>query len=211
MYCHPRNLQRVTDRHKGRPSTSIGRIETYWPDHSHENGNRRERTVLWGKVAIICSRRKRCHMGIIMKLAIGSVLCGTLMLTGSHGLHASERNRASVASGRSHGLSILIVNDSEKFVAGRNSFCVTFTGAANGKAEPVKDVEVEFAQQVGKIRERPIHAHVAETDIGHFCSTVDFGTQYYDPGFYYAYIRYADTSGTKRKSILTFAIKRKER
>lgn len=150
-------------------------------------------------------------MGIIMKFTIVSVICGTLMLTGSHGLRASERNRASVASGHSHGISVLIVNDSEKFVAGRNSFCVAFTKAVNGEAEPVKDVEVEFAQQVGKIRERPIHAHVAETEIGYFCGTVDFGTQYYDPAFYYAYIRYVDASGSKRKSILTFAIKHKER
>jgi len=72
----------------------------------------------------------------------------------------------------------------------------------------VRDVEVDFVQQVGKIRERPIHVQVAETGIGHFCGNVDLGSQYYDPAFYYVYMRYADTSGTRRKSLLSFSIKR---
>ena len=146
-------------------------------------------------------------MGIKKKVTIGSGLCVAFMLTASHGLHASQRNRTSVASGVSHGLSILIVNNSEKFVAGRNSFCVVFAKAANAEAAPVKDVEVEFAQQVGKIRERPIQAYIAETGTGQFCGNVNLGTQYYDPAFYYVYIRYTDTPGTRRKSILTFANK----
>ena len=72
----------------------------------------------------------------------------------------------------------------------------------------MRDVEVDFVQQVGKIRERPIHVQVAETGIGHSCGSVDLGSQYYDPVFYYVYIRYLDTSGTRRKAVLGFSIKR---
>lgn len=143
----------------------------------------------------------------IMKLTTCSVLYGAIMLAALHDLHASEKKRASVASGRSHDLSISIMNDSEKFVAGSNSFCVVFTKAANAEPASAKDVEVEFAQQVGKIRERPTRAHITENDIGHFCGNVDLGAQYYDPAFYYVYIRYTDASGTRRKSRLSFAIK----
>jgi hypothetical protein len=145
-------------------------------------------------------------MRIILKLAACFLLCGAIVLT-SLDLHASEKKKDSVASGRSHDLSISIVNDSEKFVAGSNAFCVEFTNIVNADPVSVKGVDVEFAQQVGKIRERPTRAQIRENSIGRFCGIVDLGKQYYQPAFYYVYIHYTDTSGKRRKCNLSFAIK----
>lgn len=144
--------------------------------------------MLDAKVPVIHIPRKRYRLRNIMKLTTYSVLCGAMMLAALHDLHASEKKRASVASGRSHDLSIFIVNDSERFVAGSNSFCVVFTKAANAERASAKDVEVEFAQQVGKIRERLTRARITENDNGHFCGNVDLGTQYYDPAFYTVHV-----------------------
>lgn len=156
----------------------------------------------------IAEEGMRWCMSYPMKLMSCSVFCTVIVLLAPDDLRASKKTRDSVASAYNHGLSISVVNNSERFVAGRNSFCVTFTKTANAEVAPVKDVEVDFAQQVGKIRERPIHVLVAETDIGRFCGSVDLGRQYYDPAFYYAYIHYVDSSGTRRKSLLSFSIKR---
>jgi hypothetical protein len=119
-------------------------------------------------------------------------------------LHASERE---IVSRLNHGLSISIVNDSGKFVAGGNDFCVEFTKAIDADPAPIKNVAVEFAQQVGKIQERPFRAQILEGSTGHFCGNFDIGTQYYQPAFYYVFIRYTDTSGTKRRCRLFLTIK----
>jgi hypothetical protein len=147
-------------------------------------------------------------MSYPIKLMSCSVLCAVIVLVAPDNLRASKKTRDSVTSTYNHGLSISIVNDSEKFEAGRNSFCVMFTKASSAEAAPMKDVVVDFAQQVGKIREGPIHVQIAETDIGYFCGSVDLGKQNYDHAFYYVYIHYLDTYGTRRKSLLSFSIKR---
>jgi len=146
-------------------------------------------------------------MSYPLKLMSCSFLCTLIVLVAPDDIRASKKMSYYAASTHNHGLSISVVNNSEEFVAGRNSFCVTFAKAANAEGAPVKDVEIDFAQQVGKIRESPIHVQVAETDIGHFCGSVDLGSQYYDPAFYYIYIHYVDTSGRRRKSTLTFSIR----
>jgi hypothetical protein len=135
-------------------------------------------------------------MSITMKLTMRSVLCGAIMLVAAYDLHASGKE---VVSGHSHGLTVSIVNDSGKFLAGSNDFCVEFTKTPNATPASVKDVAVEFAQQVGRIRERPIHAQIAEDNPGHFCGKVDLGTQYYQSATYYVFIHYTDISGKKRK------------
>ena len=131
-----------------------------------------------------------------MKLATCSTLCGAMILATVPDLHASENT---IASGRNHGLSISIVNDSGKFAPGSNDFCVQFSKAANAEPVSVKDVVVDFAQQVGRIPEKPTRAHITEGGIGHFCGKVDLGKQYYQPAFYYIFVHYADPSGTRRK------------
>ena len=144
-----------------------------------------------------------------IKLMSCSVVCTLIVLVAPDDLRASKKTTDYAASTHNHGLSISVVINSEKLVAGRNSFCVTFAKAANAEAVSVKDVEIDFAQQVGRIRERPIHVQVAENDIGHVCGSVDLGSQCYDPAFYYVNIHYVDTSGRRRKSMLTFWVRHK--
>ncbi|MGO9325892.1 MAG: hypothetical protein ACLP07_15160 [Terracidiphilus sp.] len=142
-----------------------------------------------------------------MTLMTRSVLCVVIVLIALQDLRASEKKKDSVASAHNHILSISIVNDPEKFVAGNNAFCVVFTKSSSAEPASVTNVKIEFAQQVGKIRERPVRAQVTESDLGHFCGNVDLGKQYYDPAFYYVYLRYTDASGRRRKCNLSFSVK----
>src|SRR5579863_592630 len=96
-------------------------------------------------------------MSCSQKLIPCSVLCTVIMRVASNKLRANKKTRDLVASAYNHGHSISVVNKSEIFVAGTSAFFVTFTKASNTEGVPVKDVEVDFAQQIGKIRERPIH------------------------------------------------------
>jgi hypothetical protein len=143
-------------------------------------------------------------MRIIVKLTTCSILCGGIILAATQNLHASEMK---VASARSHELTVSIVNNSGRFVAGGNAFCVVFTSTANAEPFSVKDVAVEFAQQVGRIQERPARAQIAAGDTGRFCGKVDLGTQYYQPAFYYVFIHYTDVDGKRRKSRLSLSVR----
>ena len=142
-------------------------------------------------------------MRIILKLTTCSILCGGIILAATQNLHASEMK---VTSARSHELTISIVNNSGRFVAGSNAFCAMFTSTANAEPISVKGVDIEFAQQVGRIQERPIRAQIAEGDTGRFCGKVDLGTQYYQPAFYYVFIHYTDAYGKRRKFRLSLSV-----
>ena len=146
-------------------------------------------------------------MSILVKLTTCFVLCGTTMLATVHNLYASDKKIDAIVSARNHDLSISVVNDSGKFVSGSNAFCVAFIKAANAYPVSVKDVDVEFAQQVGRIQERPTRAQITESGIGNFCGRVDFGTQYYQPASYHIFVHYTDPSGTRRKCRLFLVIK----
>lgn len=142
-----------------------------------------------------------------MNLITRSVLCVVIVLIALHDLRASGKKKDSVASAHNHNLSISVVNEPEKFVAGNNAFCVVFTKSSSADPASVNNVEIEFAQQVGKIREKPVRAQVTESGLGHFCGNVDLGKQYYDPAFYYVYLHYTDASDRRRKCNLSFSVK----
>ena len=143
-------------------------------------------------------------MKFIVRLTVYSIIYGAMTLPAAQNLHASEMK---AASARNHEFTISIVNDSGRFVAGNNAFCVVFTSAANASSVSVKDVVVEFAQQVGKIQEKPMRAQIARGDAGRFCGKVDLGTQYYQPAFYYVFIHYTDANGKRRKCRLSLSVK----
>ena len=142
-------------------------------------------------------------MKFIVRLTVYSILYSAMTLAAAQNLHASEMK---AASARNHELTISIVNDSGRFFVGNNTFCVVFTSAANAEPVLVKDVGIEFAQQVGRIQERPMRAQIAEGDTGRFCGKVDLGTQYYHPAFYYVFIHYTDANGKRRKSRLSLSV-----
>jgi hypothetical protein len=146
-------------------------------------------------------------MKFIVRLTVYSILYGAMTLAVAQNLHAGEMK---AASARNHGLTISIVNDSGRFVAGNNAFCVVFTSTANAEPVLVKDVDVEFAQQVGRIQEKPMRAQIARGDTGRFCGKVDLGTQYYQPAFYYVFIHYTDANGKRRNCRLSLSVKARE-
>ncbi|MDR3723661.1 MAG: hypothetical protein P4K83_04150 [Terracidiphilus sp.] len=153
--------------------------------------------------AIVHIRRKRLYMRM-MKLATRSVLCVTIMLAAVYGLHASETK---IASGHSHGVTVSIVNESGKFVTGSNDFRVVFTTAPDAMAASMKDVDVEFSPQTGKIHEKSVHAQITKGDAAYFYGKVDLGAPYYRPAFYYVFIHYTDQTGARRRCRLSLAIR----
>jgi len=116
-------------------------------------------------------------MTITAKIKACSVLCGVVFLVAAHDICASEvsTTRGAIASDQKHELSVTLMNDSGRFVAGRNTFCVLFSRKESGKPATVTEVSVHFAQQVGKIREKPIISYIAQDQIGRYCGEVDLG------------------------------------
>ena len=143
-------------------------------------------------------------MKFIVGLTVYSILYGAMTLPAAQNLQGSEMKAAST---RNHELTISIVNDSGRFFAGNNTFCVVITSATNAEPVSVKNVGIEFAQQVGRIQERPTRAQITEGDTGHFCGKVDLGTEYYQPAFYFVFIHYTDVDGKKRKYRLSLSVR----
>jgi len=104
-------------------------------------------------------------MSYPIKLMSCSALCAVIVLLAPDNLRASRKTRDSVTSTYNHVFSVSVVNNSEKFVAGRNSFCVMFTKAASAEAAPMKDVVVDFAQRVGKILTCPRKTQPVEAGV----------------------------------------------
>jgi len=106
-------------------------------------------------------------------------------------------NAGTIASKRQKNVMISITSDSRKFVEGRNNFCVSFTDGPNAPSVPVTNVFIEFAQQVGKIREKPLTTVLKEDTVGRYCGEINLGVQYYHPAVYHVTIHYVDASGKK--------------
>lgn len=120
------------------------------------------------------------------------MFCGLNML-------ASPADEKVVISKNKDDLSITLTSDAGKFTAGNNSFCAVFRRRSNAELVPVANLAVEFAQQVGKIREQSIQASMHEESQGQYCGQVDLGQQHYNPAFYYIFVHYAAASGAKKK------------
>ena len=112
---------------------------------------------------------------------------------------ASGADEKIIISKNKDDLSIALTSDAGKFAAGNNSFCAVFRRRSNEELVPVTSLAIEFAQQVGKIREQSIQANMHEEASGRYCGQVNLGSQHYDPAFYYIFVHYAAASGTKKK------------
>lgn len=120
------------------------------------------------------------------------MFCGLNML-------GSPADEKVIISKNKDDLSITLTSDAGKFTGGNNSFCAVFRRRSNEELVPVSSLAVEFAQEVGKIREQSIQANMHEEASGRYCGQVNLGKQYYDPAFYYIFVHYAEGSGTKKK------------
>ena len=102
---------------------------------------------------------------------------------------------------------IEIINAQGRFNGGDNEFCVVFQKKETRAPVDVLNVSVDFVLLVGKIQEQPIKTQLVQDQPGHYCGHVNLGKQYYVPASYYAFIRYTDTDGKKRKERLFLAVK----
>jgi hypothetical protein len=111
-----------------------------------------------------------------------------------------------IASKRKHDLYISLLSKSGKLVTAKDEYCVSFT-RKGGEAAQAEDVFVEFAQQVGRIRESPGKFSLALGNLGRYCGQVDLGKQYYQPAFYHVEVHYTDSSRKRRTCHFFLTIK----
>ncbi len=130
-------------------------------------------------------------------------IAATLTVT-SIAAHAQEKTIASAKAGSSL---IRLTNEDGKFAAGENHFCVVFQTIDLGSSGNFSEVTVDFVLLVGRIREKPITAHLVPAVTDRYCGQVNLGLQYYHPSSYQALVHYADRNGKKRSARLSFAVK----
>jgi hypothetical protein len=102
-----------------------------------------------------------------------------------------------MASKRDHNLYVALMSKSG-ISAWKDEYCVVFSRTSRGGPTEVGDVLVDFAQQVGRIRESPQEFPFSPDGRGRYCGSVDLGKQYYQPASYYVMVHYTDHSGKRR-------------
>lgn len=137
-------------------------------------------------------------------LTLGTFVFAELLLAGQATVPETE---ATVASKRTKDLTITITSASGRLKGGENSFCVMFQKRETEEPVDVESVNVDFALLVGRIQEKPINAQLTQDRTGRFCGDVNLGKQYYVPASYYAFVRYTDATGKKRKERFFLSIK----
>jgi hypothetical protein len=106
--------------------------------------------------------------------------------------------QTTIASKRSRDLYISLMNELGK-LAQKDEYCVLFSKTNGGEPIQVEGVFMEFAQQVGKIRETPKRSPLSQDNLGRYCGELDLGKQYYQPAPYYVEVHYTDNLGTRRR------------
>src|SRR5260370_19334034 len=94
-----------------------------------------------------------------------------------------------IASKRNHGLYISLMSKSGELVE-KAEYCALFSRTNGGEPTHVEGVFVEFAQQVGRIRESATKVTLSLDSWGRYCGKVDLGKQYYHPSLYYVEVHY---------------------
>jgi hypothetical protein len=112
-----------------------------------------------------------------------------------------------VASKRTKDLAIAIMSRDGRLKGGENSFCVVFQRRGTQEPVDVGNVSVDFTLLVGRIQEEPIKAQLTKDQVGRYCGQVNLGKQYYVPASYYAFVRYTDGVGKKRRQRLFLSVK----
>lgn len=112
-----------------------------------------------------------------------------------------------VASKRTKDLVITITSADGRLKAGENHFCVVFQKRGTEELVDVHNVSVDFTLLVGRIQERPINGQLTEDEMGRHCGQVNLGKQFYVPASYYAFVRYTDGAGKKRKQRLFLSVR----
>jgi hypothetical protein len=122
-----------------------------------------------------------------------ALLCVAVVFVAASQVCAGQ---TTIASKRNHGFDISLMSKSGE-LAEKDEYCALFNTTKGGKRH-VEGVFLEFAQQVGKIRESAQKFPLSLDSLGRYCGKVDLGKQYYQPGFYYVEVHYTDSLRKRR-------------
>ena len=123
-----------------------------------------------------------------------TVLCVAMVFGAATQVCAGQ---TTIASKRNHGFYISLMSKSGE-LAEKDEYCALFSRTIGGEPTHVEGVFVEFAQQVGRIRESATKVTLSLDSWGRYCGKVDLGKQYYQPAFYYVEVHYTDSLRKRR-------------
>jgi len=112
-----------------------------------------------------------------------------------------------VASKRTKDLVITITSADGRLKDGENSFCVVFQKRGTEDLVDVRNVSVDFTLLVGRIQEKPIKGRLTEHLTGRYCGQVNLGKQFDVPASYYAFVRYTDGAGKRKRQRLFLSVR----
>jgi len=114
--------------------------------------------------------------------------------------------QTTIASKRNHDFYVSLMSKSGE-LAKKDDYCALFSRTKDGEPTQAEGVFVEFAEQVGKIRERATKVPLALDNSGRYCGRVNLGKQYYQPDYYYIDIHYIDGSRKRRRCSFFLTLK----
>ena len=120
---------------------------------------------------------------------------------------SARPTETTITSKRARDLVITITNADGRLREGDNDFCVLLQKRETREPVDVQNVSVDFTLLVGRIQEEPIKAPLTRDQVGQHCGHVNLGKQYYIPASYYAFVRYTDVNGKKRKERFFLSVK----
>jgi hypothetical protein len=138
---------------------------------------------------------------------IASLAFAFVLLTRPAGSTTVPPTEMTVTSKQTKDLVISIISADGRLKGGENRFCVVFQKRGTQEPFDVRNVSVDFALLVGRIQEEPIRVQLTEDHTGGYCGQVNLGKQYYVPASYYAFVRYMDGVGMKRKQCLFLSVR----
>jgi hypothetical protein len=136
------------------------------------------------------------RVGLTTILLAGTFVLAQLLLADSAAARPTEMT---VISKRTKDLVITITSTDGRLKGGKNSLCAMFRKRATQEAVDVQNVSIDFTLLVGKIQEKPVRGQLTKDQVGRYCGQVNLGKQCYVPASYYAFVRYTDAAGKKRK------------
>jgi hypothetical protein len=106
--------------------------------------------------------------------------------------------QTTIASKQNHDFHISLTSKSGKLVAEKDEYCALFNRTRDDQPTVVGDVFLDFAQQVGRIRESPRKFPLFRDSFGRYCGTVDLGQKYDQEVSYYVAVHYTDRFRKRR-------------
>jgi hypothetical protein len=128
-------------------------------------------------------------------LRMWTILCVTVVLGLAGKICAGQ---TTIASKQNHDFHISLTSRSGKLVAEKDEYCALFNRTRDDEPTVVGDVFLDFAQQVGRIRESPRKFPLSRDSFGRYCGAVDLGQNYDEQVSYYVAVHYTDGLRKKR-------------